>query len=318
MSIREKTYSIRQRLARALLGWSLLYAVNAGAGGLVAPPAPALREAAASQARPVEALPTELAHIGDAVLEFHRRQTAQPHATLVFENGLQLPLETWSKVLEGLGDQVNVLLYNRPGVGRSAMPDSGDDPTQTTRRLKALLAEQGLHPPYILVGHSMGGLYAQQFARLYPEQVSALLLVDALPPGALKPYAEFPWLTRVGLRWFAPPQVLREVKHASIIGGTLLAEPGRFAGPVTRLLAETPQMPKPQGLIKDLLRGTLYAEDFGITAMDPDAAEAQVAAIYPHSTLLRVRSFHRVQELAPQAVVAAIRDIMGRFTVRSP
>jgi len=46
-------------------------------------------------------------------------------------------------------------------------------------RLKTMLRKAGLKPPYILVGHSDGGLFVQMFARLYPNQTAAVVLVDS-------------------------------------------------------------------------------------------------------------------------------------------
>ena len=45
--------------------------------------------------------------------------------------------------------------------------------------LRALLAARGYAPPYVLVGHSVGGLFARLYASRYPDQVAGLVLVDA-------------------------------------------------------------------------------------------------------------------------------------------
>src|SRR5262249_54374574 len=50
------------------------------------------------------------------------------------------------------------------------------------RELRAFLRELALSPPYILAGHSLGGLYMQLFARQHPDEVAALVLVDPSPP----------------------------------------------------------------------------------------------------------------------------------------
>ena len=48
--------------------------------------------------------------------------------------------------------------------------------------LRELLRYAGLQPPYVLVGHSIGGLYANLFARLYPAEVAGVLFVEATHP----------------------------------------------------------------------------------------------------------------------------------------
>jgi pimeloyl-ACP methyl ester carboxylesterase len=49
--------------------------------------------------------------------------------------------------------------------------------------LRELLAHAGLRPPYVLVGHSMGGLFANLHARLHPQEVAGVLLIEATHPG---------------------------------------------------------------------------------------------------------------------------------------
>ncbi|QPF72583.1 hypothetical protein G8A07_06315 [Roseateles sp. DAIF2] len=159
----------------------------------------------------------------------------------------------------------------------------------------------------------MGGQYAQLFAKLYPEQAAGLVLVDALPPGALKPRGDYPWYTRMGLYLFASGQVQRELRHAPAIGAALLSQPGVFSKPVLRLVAQAdPRAGKPEGLLKDLFKGVIYAEDFGVWTADPDVAERRLDQLYPQSTVQRIQTHHRVQEMAPELVLAAIRQVIER------
>ncbi len=77
------------------------------------------------------------------------------------------------------------ILYDRPGTGWS---DRGPLPTSTRREaeeLKTLLDNAGEKGPFILLGHSYGGLLAANFARRYPTQLSALVLLDPTPPDVL-------------------------------------------------------------------------------------------------------------------------------------
>ncbi len=69
-------------------------------------------------------------------------------------------------------------------MGRSEATERPRDGQQIVADLHQLLQQQGHKPPYVLLGHSLGGLYMQLFARQYPKDVKGLLLVDALYPGA--------------------------------------------------------------------------------------------------------------------------------------
>ncbi len=70
------------------------------------------------------------------------------------------------------------LTYLRAGIGRSAPGPEPRSAEQIARELHALLATLQIAPPYVLVGHSAGGLYVRVFAHLYPQEIAGLILVD--------------------------------------------------------------------------------------------------------------------------------------------
>lgn len=286
---------------RACLGAGVL--ITAGAwcvpAGAEEPPPPVLLE-------------SRLTAVGGRQVEFAVTLAPQARATVVFENGLMLPMTTWQAVTSALGDCCHTLAYNRAGVGLSAMTADPSAPTDVAGDLQALLQAQQLPPPYILVGHSLGGQYAQTFASRYPDQVQGLVLVDALPVGVAKPAEDFPWYTRFGLWLFAPEFARREIAAIHPMGQALLAGPRLDGRRVVRLVAHTQaSAPKAEGLVKDLLKGVILAEDFGVWAVDPDEAEARMDQLYPQSTVKPVPAHHRVQEVAPAVVVEAIRRAAG-------
>ena len=91
--------------------------------------------------------------------------------------------------------------------------------------LRAVLRFKGLRPPYVLVGHSLGGLYLQLFARSYPEEVKALVLVDALYPRMVKPVQDFPLLTRIAGQLAFSRAVWREIEQIDATGKMVLSLP---------------------------------------------------------------------------------------------
>lgn len=258
-------------------------------------------------ARPGGAVDTPL-------LEHRLHRHPAPRATVVFENGLGLTLDTWQAVLPALSDCCQWLAYNRPGIGQSppALEDGAGPERTAADDLRSLLRALDLPPPYVLVGHSLGGQYVQRYAQQYPAEVAGLVLVDALPPGLARPWAEFPWGTRLGLWLFAPAPLRKEIAAIHPTGDHLLHSPGRFAGPMVRLVA-LDDAPKPEGLVKDLLKGVVYAEDFGIWAMDPEAAEARMAQLYPQAEQRTLPGRHRLQEQSPDQVVAAVQAVLQRL-----
>jgi pimeloyl-ACP methyl ester carboxylesterase len=112
---------------------------------------------------------------------------------IVFEAGLGNDISTWRLVAPAVSRFARVVLYNRAGLGRSlpwVRPDAPVTAEEVATSLRSLLMKVDLPPPYILVGHSLGGLYAQMFARRYPRDVAGVVLLDAASPDAppeLKP-----------------------------------------------------------------------------------------------------------------------------------
>lgn len=260
----------------------------------------------ATSSPPALALQSQLSHVGDDTIEYATIRVPQPRATLVFENGLMLDFSTWQAVAKALNNCCNLLFYNRPGVGQSESEQTLT-PEVAADRLQHLLQQQQFSPPYVLIGHSLGGQYAQVYATRYPTHVSALLLVDALPLGVVKPADEFPWYTRTALWAGASAATRDEIANIHNMGNYVLQHPAPRQQPMIRLIAQTatPQPPS-AGLVKNLLNGVIYAEDFGVWALPPDDAERRMDRLYPHAEIRTIVANHRVQEQYPSAVVEAI------------
>jgi len=97
---------------------------------------------------------------------------------VVLDGGLGATTYSWGDVQEPLAGKFRVCAYDRAGMGFS---DPGPMPRDARHRaddLRALLKAAGLPGPYILVGHSMGGVTAQLYAFLWPQEVAGLVLVD--------------------------------------------------------------------------------------------------------------------------------------------
>ena len=83
-----------------------------------------------------------------------------------------------------LRDETRSILFDRPGTGWS---DPGPFPRRTATEadeLATLLEAAGEGGPFVLAGHSYGGLLAANYARRYPERTAAVVLLDASPPDA--------------------------------------------------------------------------------------------------------------------------------------
>jgi pimeloyl-ACP methyl ester carboxylesterase len=99
-------------------------------------------------------------------------------ATVVFEAGLGEDWTSWDEVASDVAGHTRVFAYSRPGYGASGSVTTPRDPAQIVKELRILLASQGYEPPYVLVGHSFGGVYMELFAKSHPDEVLGAVLVD--------------------------------------------------------------------------------------------------------------------------------------------
>jgi pimeloyl-ACP methyl ester carboxylesterase len=105
--------------------------------------------------------------------------------TVILINGSGGPLEGWYKIIPELAEISSIVAYNRFGIGGSDKPSEPQHGTAIVESLKELLSVLQFQPPYLLVGHSLGGLYANLFARLYPKEVIGVVLLEASHPNDL-------------------------------------------------------------------------------------------------------------------------------------
>lgn len=98
--------------------------------------------------------------------------------TVVFEAGSGSPLESWVCVQPEVSQFTRTVSYDRAGNGLSTKGPVPRDGERIARELHTALQNAHVPPPYILVGHSLGGPYIRIFAGMFPQEVAGLVLVD--------------------------------------------------------------------------------------------------------------------------------------------
>lgn len=102
---------------------------------------------------------------------------------VVLLSGLGFGMETFAGVADEIAKSATVVVYDRAGYGGSGPAVGRRDAAAAERELSALLERTGIAGPYVLAGHSLGGLFAEYFAAKHPDQVAALILEESRPAG---------------------------------------------------------------------------------------------------------------------------------------
>jgi pimeloyl-ACP methyl ester carboxylesterase len=144
-----------------------------------------VREAADARAYP---MPGQLVDVGGHSLHLNCMGSGSP--TVVLEAGGGEMSSNLGWISSAVAVKTRVCAYDRAGRGWSEPADTPQDGAQIAADLHALLQRGNVPGPYVLAGHSFGGLYVRTFAARYPGEVAGMVLVDstasksAAKPGA--------------------------------------------------------------------------------------------------------------------------------------
>jgi len=130
--------------------------------------------------------PGQLIDVGGYRLHVDVRGPASAAPTVILEGGAGLGSVTWGWVQPRIAEMTRVVAYDRAGIGWSDRGPEPRDAQQIARELHTALQTAGINGPYVLVGHSFGGLYVRVFGDLYPDEVVGLVLVDPTHPDQMR------------------------------------------------------------------------------------------------------------------------------------
>ncbi|WP_432523678.1 alpha/beta fold hydrolase [Kineococcus sp. SYSU DK006] len=135
--------------------------------------------------------------VGSAVLHLVRRGGGVGRGgggadgpVVVLEAGSGETSASFARVLQRWDLPAPVVAYDRAGYGRSTASALARTGANVVAELREALRRSGAEPPYVLVGHSMGGLFVREFAAAHPAEVAGLVLVDARPEDDARRTAE--------------------------------------------------------------------------------------------------------------------------------
>jgi pimeloyl-ACP methyl ester carboxylesterase len=316
--------------ARKGLRGALTAAAALTAAGLASS---ACQEAAAARDRRRFPPPGRLLDIGGRKLHL----VAAGHGTppVVVIPALGDGVLPWLPIQRELASDLHVCVYDRSGIGWSDRPPRGRRTIDgLAGELHALLTAAGIEPPYVLVGHSAGGLIARRFAIRYPRTVCGLVAIDSSHEQQARRNGLYGWQNRrlasvrQAMRWQLRPlgprrlaaglHLVREIEEdiAHVASGEPQEEAAhralmlstRYRRMVVRELLMMTQLTGAPPVLGDLPLTVITA---GRTpAPGWREMQAELAALSAHSTHITAEGAgHYIHLDTPEVVIQAIRDM---------
>ena len=219
--------------------------------------------------------------------------------TVILESGFGDTLDIWQTIQPQIAAHcARTFSYNRAGYVDSEPADATRDAASIVGELREELQRRNLNPPYVLVGHSLGGLYMQYFARNFPGDVAGLVLIDSTHwQQGLKVAvtANTPYQSRTAITLYMPLVMRRELSDSAEAGLEVNGSPSAWAIP-TIVLSST-------------RIGPIETADQRALAV---SLQNSIAADFPGARHVFVEnSGHYIQRDKPAVVIDAIRDMAG-------
>ena len=126
--------------------------------------------------------PGQMVDVGGYRLHINCQGGANENILTVVMEAAEFSL-SWASVQSEVAQFTRVCTYDRAGLGWSEVSPHPRTAANIVDELHTLLEQAGQQPPYILVGHSKGGMYVRLFAHTYPDEVVGMVLVDSSHEG---------------------------------------------------------------------------------------------------------------------------------------
>lgn len=170
------------------------------------------------------------------LLELGSSGSSEP--TIVLEAGLMSTVLSWSHLQRELAKSYRVVSYDRAGLGWSELGPMPRTADRIVDELHALLRRAAIPPPYILAGHSFGGLTMPLFAARFPEETAGMVLVDPVAPAEWSPPSEHDRkLTRIGAQVCRRAALLSRIGLIRFVAFLLTTRAAKIAAHLVRLIS---------------------------------------------------------------------------------
>lgn len=170
---------------------------------------------------------------------WHLLSMGEGSPAVVFESGLMSTVLSWGDIQTEIAKEARAVSYDRAGLGWSDPGPAPRDAGQIVNELHQLLEQAHVCPPFILVGHSFGGLTTRLFAARYPEEVAGLVLIDPVVPVEWNPASEHNQKRiRTGAKILRRATVLSRLGVIRFVSWLLRVGAKPLAEPLVRLMSK--------------------------------------------------------------------------------
>ena len=259
----------------------------------------------------------------------------QGSPTVLLEAGYRSPATVWTDdlvqpddprtmVFAGVAQFTRVCLYERPGAAAvvdDVLQPSRSDPVPMPRSaesvvtdLHALLETAAVLGPYVLVGHSLGGLFVRLYAATYPDEVVGLVLVDAWSEGIKELLTPEQWEAYVRFNSVVPPEMADDVSYETLdfAAASEAMATAAAAHPLSALPLVVLAHGQPFGVPA---AGLGFPPEVLETAWN--TAQERLAMLVPGGHfVVAEKSAHYIQLQEPELVIAAVQQVVE--AVRNP
>jgi len=280
------------------------------------------------------AMPGHLYDVGGYRLHLDCSGTGSPTVVLLSGMGEMSPY--WARIAPAVATTTRVCAYDRAGQGWSDNSPNPPDGTQTARDLHALLEVAQEKGPFVLVGHSSGGVYGLNYAADYPDQIAGLVLLDSSSPRQRELVPSFATTSAVMRRFLALlPTLARTGLSRVVPSSTTLPSPAAdqvatFAASPRNLTNQRDE----QGQLQTAMRQAQALTTLGakplivLTALDELRSTPGWGTAQDQLATLSSNSVHSVIDVTHAAVLddptsaaaaaQAIRDVVGSARTHAP
>ncbi|MBN2207621.1 MAG: alpha/beta hydrolase [Candidatus Aminicenantes bacterium] len=243
-------------------------------------------------------------------VEYSRYGRGRP--AIVFLSGLGNTMDTWKSVYWNVRGMSTVVIYNRLGYGRSTKSREPRTAERIVAELREFLPAAGYEPPYLLVAHSAGGLYALYYAKAHPEEIAGMVLVDA------SHWEQAEFLKNQDPKKDFLTSVLSAVGSVAMLFVDTGMAKEEFAA-----LEESSRQVVEAGPFPDVplvvISGTKHGSTGPISEERWQAWQQELVALSPQGKLvLATKSGHFVQNKEPGLIVQAIKDVYAEAAASGP